>query len=249
MMNYTSDDHIPRRKDISVSSKRKFEKKIGIILLIIVVIIPFTSLMILFPLFFCANTYNDTAVDGNFTFAYGYYMGIHKMLGQNHAAVIEYEFDGEESNREITIPDSYNNITIRELGGALGRGVPAKFHIDYCDSPFEELMKEAKGHYRTTLENITETGIEFDEVIYDDFNLYLGKNIESIWTEQYNYLSVFELQDGKTVAHCMRFYVICDENNTHFFSKSGVLYNKDGTSFDSFIYVGQELDHVEKEQL
>lgn len=220
--------------------KKRTAVKIIRTVLIIIAIIP-VLMVVRFLLFFCADTYNDTAQYGDFTVAYGYCTGYHKLLFQNHASVICFGAEGEDYDREIVIPDSYDGIEIRELGGFLGRGVPLPFYVEHSDNPvIDKLTEESENQYSSAFANLEERETVFDEVIYDDFVLKIGKQIENI--NSVCGVSVFELQDGSCTAYCTRFYVVCDEENPSFYSRDGVLYNKDGTVFSGFVYVGQELN-------
>lgn len=216
--------------------KRKIWKILIIVLVCLVIApVPF------FLLFFASDTYRDTAEFGDFTVAHGYYTGIHRLLGQDHAGVIEYRFDGEDASREITIPETYNGAKVDGLGVYLGRGVPLPFTVEYSGrSIYDELTEKSLTSHTASFNDLRESGESFDEVYYEDFVLHLGKQIRFIETN--DVVTVFELKDGKTAAHCMRFTVICDEENEDFYSQDGVLYNKDGTVFDDFVYTQQELE-------
>lgn len=219
--------------------KRGAGRTVGMVLLVLA-LVPL-MLFTAFLLLFCADTYAETTEVGDLTVAHGYYTGVHHILGQNHAAVVSYNFDGEDEHRKIVIPDYYNGVPIRELGGYLGRGYPMEFVIEYrADSPIDELAKEATQQYVCSFSDVAQEGITVDEVIYDDFELYLGRKIRNIDAWE-GYVVLSEFADGRTVAYCKRFEVTVDEKNWNYYSEDGVLYNKGGAAVKSFIYVGQEL--------
>ncbi len=210
-----------------------------LIILLIIILIP-VILYSAFLLLFCANTYTKIEECGNFTVASGYFSGYHKLLGQNHAAIVAYTFDDSDSGKEIVIPDTFDKVKIRELGGFCGRGSPMPFHISYGDNTvYDTLKKESREQYGSSYSDLEDGRLHYDEIIYNDVTLYLGKNIKSIYT--FSSVTMFAHKDGRTIAFCPRYYVICSEKNKKFYSENGVLYHRDGTVFDQFIYVRQSL--------
>ncbi len=227
---------------VETPKKSKLGKIIGITVLIIA-LIPVT-IFSAFMLFFCADTYGNSAEYENCTVAYGYYWGIHKILGQNHAAVTSYTVERGSTERDIYIPDEYDGIKIKELGGYIGRGSPSPFRIQYEYNPkIRELTDKSTDEFYGTgvgsFASTAEGDDVFDEVIYDDFTLHIGKNIKNI--DAFDDVYLFDLKDGRKAAYCPRVYVICDEKNKNFYSEDGILYNKDGTKVEGFAYVGREL--------
>ena len=127
--------------------------------------------------------------------------------------------------QEITIPDEYNGFPITRVGGYYGRGVPTPFEI-----PLNEL------HIHTT--DGDEHHIVFNGPTYDlasvpnnatitelVFRLHIGKNINTI---EYVAMDVYTNTDknGNTTYYRPVVYITCAEDNPHFYSKDGKLYDK-----------------------
>ena len=124
---------------------------------------------------------------------------------------------------EITIPDDYNGIPIKRVGGFSGIGVPSPFRIDlsqvYMNAPegseFDMIWRYPDDELSVayTIENVV-------------FQLHIGKNIEEIdfvfMDDYYPHID----EDGTVTFYHPVVYITCSEENTTFYSKDGKLYYK-----------------------
>lgn len=161
--------------------------------------------------------YSDTANKD------GFYIGINKAA--NCCFVGSYDCVEYTENLEITIPDDYEGIPIKRVGGYYGRGVPAPFSISlvglYMNTP------EGSEYDAIFSGNINEFEISEDYSVEDIvFNLNIGKNIENIdyvvMDEYYPHIN----EDGSITFYHPVVKIKCSEDNKHFYSKDGKLYYK-----------------------
>ena len=124
---------------------------------------------------------------------------------------------------EITIPDDYNGIPIKRVGGFSGIGAPSPFRIDlsqvYMNAPegseFDMIWRYPDDALSVayTIENVV-------------FQLHIGKNIEEIdfvfMDDYYPHID----EDGTVTFYHPVVYITCSEENTTFYSKDGKLYYK-----------------------
>ena len=124
---------------------------------------------------------------------------------------------------EITIPDDYNGIPIKRVGGFSGIGAPSPFRIDlsqvYMNAPegseFDMIWRYPDDELSVayTIENVV-------------FQLHIGKNIEEIdfvfMDDYYPHIA----EDGTVTFYHPVVYITCSEENTTFYSKDGKLYYK-----------------------
>ena len=124
---------------------------------------------------------------------------------------------------EITIPDDYNGIPIKRVGGFSGIGAPSPFGIDlsqvYMNAPegseFDMIWRYPDDELSVayTIENVV-------------FQLNIGKNIEEIdfvfMDDYYPHIN----EDGTVTFYHPVVYITCSEENTTFYSKDGKLYYK-----------------------
>ena len=124
---------------------------------------------------------------------------------------------------EITIPDDYNGIPIKRVGGFSGIGAPSPFRIDlsqvYMNAPegseFDMIWRYPDDELSVayTIENVV-------------FQLHIGKNIEEIdfvfMDDYYPHID----EDGTVTFYHPVVYITCSEENTTFYSKDGKLYYK-----------------------
>jgi hypothetical protein len=124
---------------------------------------------------------------------------------------------------EITIPDDYNGIPIKRVGGFSGIGAPSPFSIDlsqvYMNAPegseFDMIWRYPDDELSVayTIENVV-------------FQLNIGKNIEEIdfvfMDDYYPHIN----EDGSITFYHPVVYITCSEENTTFYSKDGKLYYK-----------------------
>ncbi len=153
----------------------------------------------------------------------GFYIAINKTA--NCCFVGNYNCTEYTENLEITIPDDYDGIPIKRIGGYYGRGVPTPFYISLADL----YMNAPEGSRYNTIFNgdINEFEIPEEYVVEGVvFNLNIGKNIEVIklvaMYENYPHIN----DDGSIVFYRPVVNINCSDENKHFYSKDGKLYNK-----------------------
>jgi len=151
----------------------------------------------------CSLAY-DYEVDKGFIF------GTNKLA--NCCFVGDFTPNGDE--RVVKIPDEYTGVRITRIGGYFGRGVPAPFCIDLArEYPTAKIYSS----YLFTPEP------EF-EMVEIEFTIYIGKNISHIEYVEDEYYFVEE--DGKGSYYHPVVYIECSDENDHFYSKNGKLYDK-----------------------
>lgn len=174
----------------------------------------FLPLVMLFIL--CACTYESMDTEG----------GIGYLSGGNGAAAYCFTWDGDGDNTDIVIPDRLGNKRVKALGGYYGRGVPCPFFIDVTERVGQDFIASESVDYEQLEDDIG--------ILYFDFDLYLGKNIGSVYSEPRVTVGTV---NGERTAYCPRVYVHCDEENKSFFSEDGRLYYREtGELVDTLIY-------------
>ena len=168
--------------------------------------------------------YNETAVVDGLT--------IEISRKANNCFAGCYTCDGYEENMEITIPDSYDGVPLTQLGGYVGSGAPSPFCIE-MGRYFEEGPSDFDVYYSRDGEKVI---CETDDKIYVFegeyrieemvFTLKLGKNISKIervvMGDYYPQLN----EDGSVTIYHPVVYVVCSEENKHFYSENGRLYSR-----------------------
>lgn len=144
----------------------------------------------------------------------------------NCAFVSQYDCTNYVDNRIITVPDEYDGIPITRLGGYSGRGLPGPFHISvanlYMNAP------EGSKFDAVYLGNLDDH--EFAEeyrIEYLSFRLMIGKNIEEIVYVDMDVYYPHINDDGSITFYHPVVYIVCSEENEHFYSKDGMLYDKE----------------------
>lgn len=180
--------------------------------------------------FSCCLTYDCTQVN-NIIFGYS------KIEKSAFIGGITYH-EGEEKN--IILPEKYNSITIKDLGGYFGRGVPTPFGIQIIispDYPYEEI-------YNTLEEYIYDSDLKW----WDDyevnnyfFTITLPSKLKNItYTSCKDILVITSKKEDNTIfASIYRpvYYFIIDEDNPNFYTKEGKLYNKSTNQlYEEFLY-------------
>ncbi len=186
----------------------------------------FLAIILLISFTFCLSgcffdevslLYSDSAqVDG-------FYVGINRT--SRCCFVGSYNCTEYAENLEITIPDDYEGIPIKRIGGYYGSGVPTPFLISLADL----YMNAPEGNEYDAVFNgdINEFEIPEDYVIEDVvFNLNIGKNIEIIefvvMDKYYPHIN----DDGSITFYHAVVNITCSDENKHFYSKDGKLYDK-----------------------
>ena len=128
------------------------------------------------------------------------------------------KWDGDETNMEITVPDTYEDYKITSLGGVssskplvFGPESPREINGKLRGCSYFELPEEANS------ENTVEL----------NFTIRIGKYINSLYKRfgRYEEYTSEEDYNDKTF-YVFNYYYICSEENETFYSKDGVLYLK-----------------------
>lgn len=173
--------------------------------------------------------YFDTVEKDNF------FIAINKIA--NCCFVGSYNCTEYTQNLKITIPDDYNDIPIKRIGGYFGTGLPTPFSISladlYVNAPNNS---EYSGIF---VGDIDKFEIPEDYVIEDiAFTLNIGKNIEHIeYVEMDQYYPHIN-EDGTITFYHPVVNINCSIENKHFYSKAGKLYSRStGELISDFAYV------------
>ena len=143
----------------------------------------------------------------------------------NCCFVSHYDCTEYTENLEITIPDDYNGIPIKRIGGASGSGFPAPFGISlfdlYVNAP------EGSEYYGTFTRDAVECETSENYTVEDVvFTLNIGKNIEVIeWVNMDAYYPHIN-DDGSITFYHAVVNLTCSDENKYFYSKDGKLYDK-----------------------
>lgn len=156
------------------------------------------------------------------------------------AFISSYTWDGDTDNMIITIPAEHNGLPITRLGGTLGQGGDSR--------PFEfiDTSKDQYEYFTTPEEYVSfnDKALSSDEIQYIDFELHIGKEINSI-TVMNNILGMnLKVVDGKNVCFVYRFYLVCEPGNEFYYSKDGVLYEvATDQKVNCFFYWNEEVEY------
>lgn len=195
------------------------------------------SICLAFCLFGCSLDevplfYSDSAeVDG-------FHVDVNKI--SNCCFVGVYNCTEYTENLEITIPDDYDGIPIKRIGGYSGIGAPSPFSISLADLYMN--APEDSEYNGIFCGDINEFEILEDYVIEDVvFNLNIGKNIKVIefvnMDEYYPHIN----DDGSITFYHSVVNINCSDKNKHFYSKDGKLYDKKTDELISdFAYAASE---------
>ncbi len=130
---------------------------------------------------------------------------------------------------EITIPDEYEGMPVKRIGGYYGRGVPTPFYFDMSN-----LFTGSSGEaYYFNMSTVDEAQYEIVDLPYV---LNIGKNLDSIVYVENRYYPHIE-DDGSVVYYHPVVSVNCSEENETFYSENGRLYSrKDNSLVADFDY-------------
>ncbi len=153
----------------------------------------------------------------------GFHIGINKI--SDCCFVGSYSCIEYTDNLEITIPDDCEGMPIKRIGGCYGKGLPTPFSISLADLYMN--APEDSEYDAIFMGDINEFEILEDYVIEDVvFNLNIGKNIEVIelvvMDEYYPHIN----DDGSITFYHSVVNINCSDDNKHFYSKDGKLYDK-----------------------
>ncbi len=120
---------------------------------------------------------------------------------------------------EITIPDEYNGIPIKRVGGYVGRGVPVAFCLDISDL----YVNAPEGSIYSALHStVDEAQYQVVDLLYE---LNIGENIDAVVNVNNSYYPHIE-KDGSVVFYHPVVSINCSEDNKYFYSENGRLYSR-----------------------
>ena len=187
----------------------------------------------------CTYCRQDTI--GNFTVMYGTGLPFLSGRSADGAAVTRFVWDGDPAHTQIVLPDTYGSEPITHLGGYYGRGLPQPFVID-ADS-YLHLVNDTRqpGNDGSPLaiswETIEEYADRWSLFVCTDFDLHIGKNVNSVYADAY--VTEYTVGGVKT-AYAARVFITCDEENPTFYAKDGKLYTRaDDALVPGFLYTDQ----------
>ena len=199
------------------------KKTISTIAIIVFSIAMFIVSVYLLLHFFGSNFFILYTSHANFD---GFWIGINKI--SDCAYVGEYDCinlsPGE--NRTITIPDTYHGIPVTNIGGYYGTHAPPHpFTIYLSDSaisvPEGSTFDGITGSF--SFAHIEET-YTVENIVFD---LYIGKNIRHIESISMDWYYSYLNEDSSLTFYHPVVRVHCSEENQHFYSLDGKLYNKE----------------------
>ena len=159
--------------------------------------------------------YSDSGSEDNFNFA------VNKTA--NCCFVSSYDCTEYTEDMELTVPDEFNGVPVKRLGGYFGRGVPSPFLIS-----LNEYVNAPDGSEYYAIYNEASLISIDDEYTVGNirFILNIGKNIDTVeYVEMDNYYPHINDDGSITFFHPV-VYINCSEDNRHFYSKDGKLYDK-----------------------
>lgn len=167
----------------------------------------------------------------------GFEIGVNRVANTCYAAA--YECTGYTESLEITIPDDYDGVPVKRIGGCYGRGLPQPFAISFAELYMN--APEGSVYYNTVF-----TWDALQNAIKDDYSvvvisvvLNIGENIETIDYVDMDAYYPHVNSDGSVTFYHPAVYVNCSENNEFFYSKDGKLYEKKTDRLvKDFEYVG-----------
>jgi len=191
------------------------------------IFVSFFSLFSCSSLYSCSLFYGSSDTYENFDVYYNTH--------NNEAFVSGYSWP-DQSNHDITIPDTYQNsetnetYTVTAMGGFFGRGLPCPFYVDII--PYISIG-DSVDDYMTPYTEEDESN--YANITYYDFTLNIGPHIKTIFVDTFIYVLV--QTDGSKDGYIYRFYVTVDQNNSTFYSQDGKVYRtKDSSLYSDFIY-------------
>ncbi len=115
-----------------------------------------------------------------------------------------YYWDGNADTMEIFIPDEYNGVKIKQVGGYFGKGAPAPFTVILP----ENLSVQGDDTFTTEDERlVTDT----DYITYS-FTIHIGKNVKEFYGMSDSYYGTGLDSDEDIVYKIEYNYVIDGEN-------------------------------------
>ena len=155
----------------------------------------------------------------------GFYVGINKT--SKCCFVGNYSCTEYTENLEITIPDNYEGMPIKRIGGYFGRGVPMPFSVSladlYMNAPEDSIFAAIFSGDINKLEIIKNENYVIEDVV---FTLNIGKNIEIVEFVDMDKYYPHINDDGSITFYHSVVNINCSDENKHFYSKDGKLYDK-----------------------
>lgn len=154
----------------------------------------------------------------------GFYIGINKTANCCFAG--SFDCDKYIENMEITIPDHYEGIPIKRIGGYFGRGVPTPFCISVADLYMNAPDKSEFDCIYTG--DIHSFKIEEEYKVEElKFTLNIGRNVDTIAKVSMDCYYPHINSDGSITFYHPVVNINCSDKNKHFYSKDGKLYIKE----------------------
>ena len=147
-------------------------------------------------------------------------------------------------SNNVILPSEYDGCTINKLGGYYGRGVPTPFGVNLIDLPEVQLKDEYYSEFTTSEKYIYEENSHLwsDYEIHNvPMNITLPDKLEEIDSTFGKEILVRILPNGTRLGFAEIWRVVyhfsINENNSHFYTIDGKLYNKETNNLiDVFIY-------------
>lgn len=185
-------------------------KKISVISLILIFIFAFSGCAVLDSSFFydeAENTENPKIY-------------VNDLLDK--CFVGQYNCTEYTENMEIAIPDYWEGIPVTTFGGYLGKGLPTPFIIDLSD-----IYMNTEDNMVWSFDSINSKSVGTDYEIKElEFVLKIGEHISEIRNVEMDYYYPHINDDGSITFYHPVVRIECAENNKHFYSKDGKLYDK-----------------------
>ena len=178
------------------------KKAIKIVITAVVIIC--VSLIVLLPIYFMSW---ENAKTDNLNL---YYNKVTKSCLAGH-----FEWDGNVENMTFTVPDEYEGMKIKSLGGTIG-SAPTLFYVMIPDSFQQQVVSH------TCSEDCV--GVVNKDTITYTFTVNLGKNIRHF--EEFTYKEYF-MDANDNVVYIVETKYECSADNKWAYSKDGKLYDKD----------------------
>ena len=126
-----------------------------------------------------------------------------------------FEWDGNTENMTITVPDEYEGMKIKSLGGFVGMGTPTLFFIMVPEYLHPEVVSCTE--YEDCIGTVSEYTVTYS------FTVNLGKNIKNF--EKFTYKDYY-MDANDNVVYIVETKYECSQENNWAYSKDGKLYDK-----------------------
>ena len=126
-----------------------------------------------------------------------------------------FEWDGNNENMIFTVPDEYDGIKIKSLGGVVGKGAPVLFCVKIPESLHQDAV------YSTESEECV--GVINEDTVTYNFTVKLGKNIRNF--EKFTYKEYF-MDANDNVVYIVEIKYECTTENEWSYAEDGKLYDK-----------------------